>query len=112
MCGIAVIISPNEEKEEISPMLNEISNRGDSAPIFKKFHESLIGIVRLRIVDIKNGEQPFYNEDKTIGVVFNGEIYNYKALKNELMPKHTFKTDCDSEIMPHLYEEYGMDFIP
>lgn len=113
MCGIAAIISPKQESTfEIDQMLKQIKHRGDSDPTYTCFGDSILGIVRLKIVDIEKGDQPFYNEDKTVGVVFNGEIYNYKSLKNDLISKsHTFISDCDSEILVHLYEEYGKSFL-
>ena len=113
MCGIAAIINPEtRDKKLIGPMLDKISHRGDSAPVQTEFGNSILGSVRLRIVDIDHGTQPFFNENETAGVVFNGEIYNYKELRSELEQKgHIFKTDCDTEILAHLYEEYGMQFI-
>ena len=113
MCGIASIIYPSKGgKFEIESMLNRIKHRGDIAPKFDHFGDSILGMVRLQIVDIPNGDQPIYNETKTIGIVFNGEIYNYKELQAELKAKsHEFKTDCDTEILIHLYEEYGKNFL-
>ena len=112
MCGIAAIINPrSEDKPLMSSMLNEIIHRGDTSPIHKDFTNCSLGIVRLKIVDIEKGQQPFFNEDKSIAVVFNGEIYNYKELKSDLSTKHIFHTDCDSEILPHLFEEYGINFL-
>ena len=113
MCGIASIIYPKKNGiGEITQMLSIIQHRGDSEPRFECFGNSILGITRLKIVDFKNGDQPFYNEDKTIGVVFNGEIYNYKELKADLLSKsHRFYSDCDSEVLVHLYEEYGKTFL-
>ncbi|KAI7751066.1 hypothetical protein M8C21_001159, partial [Ambrosia artemisiifolia] len=65
---------------------------------------------RLAIVDPASGDQPLYNEDKTIIVTVNGEIYNHKALKEHLN-SHTFNTGSDCEVIAHLYEEYGEDFV-
>lgn len=88
-------------------MLNAIKHRGDSAPNYKVVSNTILGSVRLKIVDIPNGEQPFYNENKTISVVFNGEIYNYKVLKKQLEKLgHTFTSNCDTEVLVHLYEQY------
>ena len=113
MCGIASIIYPDQLGEtNIKKMLNRIKHRGDIEPNFESFGNSILGMVRLRIVDQENGKQPFYNEDNTVGVVFNGEIYNYKTLRHELILKsHKFHTDCDTEILVHLYEEYGKSFL-
>lgn len=113
MCGIASIINPTlNGVSEIETMLKRIEHRGDSPPVYEELSNSILGCVRLEIVDIPNGKQPFFNEDKTIGVVFNGEIYNYKTLQSELKSKgHKFISDCDTEVLIHLYQEYGKDFI-
>ncbi len=67
-----------------------------------------IGMRRLSIIDLKKGHQPISNEDRTIHIVFNGEIYNYKELRKDLIDKgHNFKTDSDTEVILHLYEEYS-----
>ena len=65
---------------------------------------------RLSIIDLGAGHQPMCNEDGTIWIVFNGEIYNYKELQTRLLAKgHTLRTSCDTEVIVHLYEEYGLD---
>jgi asparagine synthase (glutamine-hydrolysing) len=66
---------------------------------------------RLSIVDLTSGTQPYFNEDKTIIVIFNGEIYNHKELRNKLLNKgHKFNSDhSDGEVIPHLFEEYGYE---
>ena len=113
MCGIAAIINPTPRgKTEIEFMLKKIEHRGDNAPIQIQLGNSLLGSVRLKIVDRENGTQPFFNKSRTVGVVFNGEIYNFKKLKSELESKgHRFVSDCDTEVLVHLYEEYGTDFL-
>ncbi|PUU91028.1 asparagine synthase (glutamine-hydrolyzing) [Halanaerobium sp.] len=66
-----------------------------------------LGMRRLSIIDLDTGSQPIFNEDKTLVIVFNGEIYNYKSLKKDLLNKgHTFYTDSDTEVVLHCYEEY------
>ncbi|MCC6447523.1 MAG: asparagine synthetase B, partial [Chitinophagaceae bacterium] len=113
MCGITAIINTNDNDESlINSMLFKIKHRGDTQPNYEKMGNNFIGNVRLKIVDIDNGKQPFYNEDKSIGVVFNGEIYNYKELRTDLIEKgYKFNTDCDTEVLPYLYEEYGVKFL-
>ena len=70
------------------------------------------GMVRLSIIDTNQGWQPFWNESKTIGVLANGEIYNYRDLRSELIANgHTFNTLCDIEVLVHLYEDLGIDFV-
>ena len=65
---------------------------------------------RLAIIDLKGGQQPMHNEDGTAWVVFNGEIYNYRELRERLSKLgHRFHTDCDTEVVLHAYERYGAD---
>jgi len=113
MCGIAAIINPSAKgSSEMDEMLDKIRQRGDSAPQQIQVGNAILGSVRLRIVDIPNGMQPFFNETKTIAVILNGEIYNFKELRSGLeAQKHTFLSDCDTEVLVHLYEEYGIDFL-
>jgi len=71
-----------------------------------------IGMRRLSIIDISGGHQPISNEDKTIWVVCNGEIYNFQRLRKELeRARHRFQTRSDTEVLVHAYEEYGEDFV-
>ena len=70
-----------------------------------------LGMRRLAVIDLVTGHQPMSNETGTVQVVFNGEIYNYRELRHELEQKgHAFYTTCDTEVIPHLYEEYGLTF--
>jgi asparagine synthase (glutamine-hydrolysing) len=63
---------------------------------------------RLSIIDLKTGNQPIFNEDRSMVIIFNGELYNYKDLKTDLINKgHFFKTTTDTEVVLHAYEEYG-----
>ena len=67
-----------------------------------------LGMRRLSIIDVVGGRQPILNEDGTVALVCNGEIYNYRELRGELQAKgHRFRTATDSEVLVHLYEEYG-----
>ena len=71
-----------------------------------------LGHRRLSIIDLNTGKQPIANEDDTVWIVFNGEIYNYQELRKELLGKgHRFKTETDTEVIIHAYEEYGEDFL-
>lgn len=112
MCGITGYVDLNYsiERKHILKMLSCIKHRGpdDTGTYFDK--HTALGIQRLSIIDLKGGHQPICNEDKSIWVVFNGEIYNYIELKKNLIKRHIFKTRSDTEILVHLYEEYGEDF--
>lgn len=109
MCGICGKYSPTGVRaEEIQPMLNAIIHRGpDDEGLYVNGRIGL-GSRRLSIIDLPGGRQPIANEDETIWVVYNGEIYNYPALRHELQARgHTFRTHSDTEVIVHLYEEMG-----
>lgn len=109
MCGFTGFIS-NEKKKKttIKKMSDRIAHRGPDGEGFYTDDMIALGHRRLSIIDIANGSQPMYNEDKNLIVVFNGEIYNYQDLKKELT-NHEFQTNCDTEILVHGYEEWGTD---
>ncbi|RKX96330.1 MAG: asparagine synthase (glutamine-hydrolyzing) [Spirochaetes bacterium] len=106
MCGIAGIWGSGD----IEKMVNTLSHRGPHGTGFYKNEEVRLGACSLKITDPEGENQPCYNEDKTICAILNGEIYNYIELKNELS-NHIFKTQTDTEVIVHAYEEYGLDFI-
>ncbi len=116
MCGIAGIFNrktlrPVEEKE-IRAMTGPLEHRGPDSSGTLRDREAALGHTRLSIIDPAGGHQPVYNEDRSIGVVLNGEIYNYIELRSWLIKKgHSFYTDSDTEVLVHLYEEEGADFI-
>src|SRR4030042_2388891 len=109
MCGIAGFINLQKvpaERKFLNKMLQTIKHRGldDSGSFVKK--NVALGIRRLAIIDVMGGNQPIFNEDRTVAVVFNGEIYNFKLLRGFLIKKgHIFKTKSDTEVIIHLYEE-------
>lgn len=112
MCGI---ISGNNymvEESEINKSLTQLHHRGPDEKHYEKISDVFLGHTRLSIVDVSGGHQPLFNENKTIGAVVNGEFYNHKQIREELIIKgHIFKTLSDSEILIHLYEEYGVDCL-
>ncbi|WGS65722.1 asparagine synthase (glutamine-hydrolyzing) [Marinitoga aeolica] len=112
MCGI-VGFSGKESKEILKRMNDEIFHRGPDEEGFYQDKYVNLASRRLSIIDVLSGKQPIHNETKSIWLVWNGEIYNFKELRNELLKKgHKFYTDhSDSETIVHLYEEYGIDFI-
>lgn len=116
MCGIVGFVDQlgkDEKKKTITDMMNAIIHRGPDSPGEYVDDNIAIGFRRLSIIDISNeGNQPIYNEDSSKLITFNGEIYNYKELKKDLIAKgHTFTTKTDTEVILHGYEEYGKDVV-
>jgi len=114
MCGIAGILDWNGAPESrLDPMLKAIVHRGpDDEGTFTEGPLTM-GMRRLSIIDLGGGHQPIFNEDKSIVVVFNGEIYNYVELRADLEKRgHTFRTQSDTEVLVHLYEDEGTAFLP
>lgn len=114
MCGIAGII-PFEgtiNDSLIEEMINEISHRGpDQKKIFKS-QNSIFGFVRLKIIDLTdNANQPFVSKDNKIKIIYNGEIYNFKELKDSYLRNIKFKSQGDGEVILHLYTKFGINFI-
>ena len=112
MCAIVCGQTNNLNKEEVFNSLKIVNYRGpdDTDAIF--INNIFLGHNRLSIVDVKNGKQPLSNEFNTIFACVNGEFYNYLEIKQSLKKKgHIFKTNSDSEILIHLYEEYGTECL-
>lgn len=111
MCGIAGFV--NTEDFDLMPeILNSMRHRGPDDQGIYRSHDVCLGMIRLAIIDIEGGSQPVFNEDGTIAAVFNGEIYNYQELRSELKLKgHSFKSQGDSEVIVHAYEEWGSGFM-
>ncbi len=115
MCGIFSInsFSRNLENtkfiEGTKKALNKLSHRGpDGSGIFIK-KSAILGHRRLSIIDIASGQQPMVTEDGKIGITYNGEVYNYSEVKNELIDLgHKFKTDCDTEVVLKAFAQYGI----
>ncbi|MBD1845631.1 asparagine synthase (glutamine-hydrolyzing) [Cyanobacteria bacterium FACHB-63] len=116
MCGIVGVLNLFDSApvpvEILRQMLGMIRHRGsDEFGIYRDEWANL-GNARLSIVDLSGGQQPISNEDETLWIVFNGEIFNYPKLRSQLEAQgHRFKTDCDTEVVLHLYEEYGADCL-
>ncbi len=115
MCGIVGIGTSNTKHVEprwVRKMCASITRRGpDDEGYFFSDHVGL-GMRRLAIIDVRSGQQPVHNEDKSIWVVFNGEIYNYKELQTQLQERgHVLKTSSDTECLVHLYEDFGDEFV-
>jgi asparagine synthase (glutamine-hydrolysing) len=115
MCGIAGIADAAHDAVEavtIHRMCQAIVHRGpDDEGIFVKAGVGL-GMRRLSIIDLAGGHQPIFNEDRSVWMVFNGEIYNFPDLRRELEQRgHRFSTETDTEVIVHLYEEHGSDCV-
>jgi asparagine synthase (glutamine-hydrolysing) len=116
MCGIAGIVSAQAgdriDAETIHRMCQSIVHRGpDDEGVFVKDGTGL-GMRRLSIIDVAGGHQPVFNEDKSIWIVYNGEIYNFAELRPELESRgHRFSTHSDTEVIVHLYEEMGAECV-
>lgn len=112
MCGIAGVLYSDPqrtpEKQILRAMGDAIAHRGPDG--YGELREPGVGLIhrRLAIIDLTGGDQPISNEDNSLSVVFNGEIYNYRELRARLESRgHRFKTDSDTETLVHLYEEHG-----
>jgi asparagine synthase (glutamine-hydrolysing) len=115
MCGIAGIFSVSGAEPDISlvkAMCDRMMHRGPDGVGYYQGSGVALGHRRLSIIDLSTGEQPMSNEDGSVQVVFNGEIYNYRELRDDLVRRgHRFRTQSDTEVLVHLYEDVG-DRIP
>jgi asparagine synthase (glutamine-hydrolysing) len=116
MCGIVGIVAPPQgapiEKERVWAMAHAIVHRGPDDAGFYLTPEVCLGMRRLSIIDLPSGHQPIGNEDGRLQVVFNGEIYNYRMLQEELRSRgHQLRTASDTEVLVHLYEEHGDELV-
>lgn len=115
MCGIAGIVKQNGapvERPLLQRMIGMVNHRGPDAAGF--YLSGCVGLAhaRLSIIDLGGGHQPMHNEDKTAWITFNGEIFNYVELREDLLKKgHRFQTQSDTEVIIHLYEEMGEDCV-
>ena len=113
MCGFAGFTGHLDNGEEVlTNMMNRIIHRGPDSAGQHIDGKAYMGFRRLSIIDLDNGSQPMYNEDKKIVITFNGEIYNHQELRAELIEKgHIFANNSDTEVLIHAYEEYGEDML-
>ena len=113
MCGIAGIYGPGFKKDLVKRMCDVLAHRGPDGEGFYEDDKITLGHRRLSIIDPSPaGAQPMSNEDGTIWIVFNGEIYNFQALRKFLQERgHRFRSRTDTEVIIHLYEEYPADFV-
>src|SRR5678815_3195034 len=115
MCGIAGMVSAGDEtppRALVQRMCDAIRHRGPAGEGIFVDHGIGLGMRRLAIIDLTTGDQPVTNADGRIKAVFNGEIYNYRELRAGLEQRgHVFRSQGDSEVIPHLYERHGIDFL-
>jgi asparagine synthase (glutamine-hydrolysing) len=116
MCGIAGKLfhdpSARVEPGELQAMLQPMAHRGPDGRGIHLDRNVGLGHLRLSIIDLSTGDQPMTNEDETVWIVFNGEIYNYQELRHQLLVKgHKFKSNSDTEVIIHAYEEFGEDCV-
>src|SRR5262245_45183325 len=116
MCGIAgyyrLPVAPEQRRPLLERMIATLSHRGPDGS--GTFLDGDVGLAhsRLSIIDVGGGRQPMCNEDGTVWITFNGEIFNYVELRAELIARgHVFKTTSDTEVIVHLYEERGPDCV-
>lgn len=113
MCGITGIVRRNEQPIDanlLAQMCDRMRHRGPNDDGYYLNGSVGLAMRRLAIIDLKGGQQPIHNEDRTAWIVFNGEIYNYRQLREKLEKlEHEFYTDSDTEVIIHAYEQYGAD---
>ena len=116
MCGICGVIHKHKdypvEHADVKKMCDVIEHRGPDDEGQFVYQNVGIGMRRLSIIDLSSGHQPIYNEDKSLVIVFNGEIYNHKAIRAELIANgHVFSTKTDTEAILHAYEQWGVHCV-
>ena len=115
MCGIAGFVNWTREPASLSlvqAMTRRLAHRGPDGDGHHVFANAAIGHRRLSIIDVNTGAQPMTNEDQTVWVTFNGEIYNFRDLRDALESRgHVFRTKSDTEVLVHGYEEWGDDLV-
>ena len=114
MCGIAGRVDARNAvaRSLVERMCAAQEHRGPDSRGIHEQKGAVLGIQRLRVIDLKTGDQPLYNEDGSVVVTLNGEIYNYRQLRRDLEKRgHTFRSEGDTEVIAHLYEEKGVDLV-
>lgn len=113
MCGISGVVGSSKfSKADVAGMIECISYRGPDEQDVVEIGPSILGHARLAVVDPENGGQPMSNTDDTVWVVFNGEIYNFVEIREDLKAKgYKFKSRCDTEVLVHLWREKGVEML-
>jgi asparagine synthase (glutamine-hydrolysing) len=113
MCGIAGIVNRRNDRpppglERLACMVHALAHRGPEERGAYRDHRAALGHARLSIIDVATGQQPLSNEDGSLWIVLNGEIFNYLELRDDLEARgHRFRTRSDTEVVVHAYEEWG-----
>src|SRR5258706_13292887 len=115
MCGITGFVNANGRaayRPVLEAMNQAIVHRGPDEDGFYVKENVGLAMRRLSIIDLASGQQPIHNQDRTKWIVFNGEIYNYQSLRDDLLDRgHHFYTKSDTEVVIHLFDEYGVDCL-
>jgi asparagine synthase (glutamine-hydrolysing) len=117
VCGIAGYLNLSgaeldPREPHLAEMCRSIHHRGPDERGMKYIGPAALGMTRLSIIDLSSGQQPIANEDNNVWIVFNGEIYNFQELRERCLSQgHTFRTKSDTEVIVHLYEQYGVDCV-
>jgi asparagine synthase (glutamine-hydrolysing) len=115
MCGIAGQVreaGDDVSRELLASMCAALEHRGPDSRGVHTGAGAGLAVQRLRVIDLETGDQPIYNEDRSVAVVLNGEIYNFQELRRRLVARgHGFATHSDTEVIVHLYEEEGVQCV-
>ena len=116
MCGIAGIVALPHARpatpEQLHSMCRSIAHRGPDDEGFDFEGRIGLGVRRLAVIDVAGGRQPIFNEDRSVRLVFNGEIYNFRELRAELVScGHVFRSHTDAEVLLHGYEQWGLESL-
>src|SRR5215472_7040173 len=113
MCGICGLLGTDQpDKRRVAAMNEAIVHRGPDHGAVASYGRCVLGYRRLSIIDLATGDQPVESERGDVAAVFNGEIYNFQSLRRELEAKgHEIRGTGDSPLIPHAYEEWGLDFV-
>lgn len=117
MCGICGIVNlaegPAPDTALVLRMMGRLKHRGPDSSGYYRDRWAALGHARLAVIDVEGGAQPLSNEDETVWITYNGEIFNYVELAHELRSLgHIFRTKCDTEVIVHAYEQWGPECFP
>ena len=116
MCGVVGIASVRDQvtpdRDRLQRMVRAIRHRGPDDEGYYVSPGIGLGHARLSLLDLEGGKQPIHNQDQTIWICYNGEVFNYVELREDLVKRgHKFYTTTDTEVIVHMYEEFGDDFV-